>query len=130
VSIGKGLLGPRGESDGKFKGGGGNVEGGGSNDVSCGGNGRRGGSMAGRGFFRESKNACREVGGVEKISSTGSKLMVSSEECLEGCVGADRGEVSGGGDDFGVSKNLLGEIPRVVIGESGGEAFGEDGGAI
>ncbi|GJW50861.1 ribonuclease H-like domain-containing protein [Tanacetum coccineum] len=32
---------------------------------------------------RESKSACREVGGVEKISSTGSKLMDRGEECLE-----------------------------------------------
>ncbi|GKC27537.1 retrotransposon protein, putative, ty1-copia subclass [Tanacetum coccineum] len=40
------------------------------------------------------------------------------------------GEVNGGGDDFGVSKSLLGEIPRVVIGESGGEVFGDDGGAV
>ncbi|GKG62006.1 hypothetical protein Tco_0623723, partial [Tanacetum coccineum] len=51
--------------------------------------------------------------------------MVRGEECLEGCVGA-----SGGGDDFGVSNSLLGDIPRVVIGESGGEIFGDDGGAI
>ncbi|GJV18628.1 hypothetical protein Tco_1367648 [Tanacetum coccineum] len=41
----------------------------------------------------------------------------------EGCVGAGGGEVSGGGDDFEVSKSLLGEIPRVVIGESGGETL-------
>ncbi|GJR04231.1 DMR6-like oxygenase 2-like protein [Tanacetum coccineum] len=51
--------------------------------------------------FRESKNECGEVGGVEKMSLTGSKLMVRGEECLEGCVNADGGEVSGGGDDFG-----------------------------
>ncbi|GKE53576.1 hypothetical protein Tco_1488732, partial [Tanacetum coccineum] len=37
---------------------------------------------------RESKNTCGEVGGVEKISSTGSKFMVRGEECLEGYVGA------------------------------------------
>nr|GFA31912.1 reverse transcriptase [Tanacetum cinerariifolium] len=48
---------------------------------SCGGNGGRGGSMAGSGR-----------GGVEKMSSTGSKLMVRGEECLEGYVGAGRGE--------------------------------------
>ncbi|GKD93043.1 hypothetical protein Tco_1372880, partial [Tanacetum coccineum] len=56
--------------------------------------------------------------------------MVRGEECLEGCVGAGGGEVSGVGDDFGVSTSLLGEIPRVVIGESGGETFGDDGGAV
>ncbi|GJY31531.1 RNA-directed DNA polymerase, eukaryota, reverse transcriptase zinc-binding domain protein [Tanacetum coccineum] len=135
VSIGKGLLGPI--------------------DGQCGGNGGRGGSLAerGGGYFakhsidsndrqggggfvvlggrssRESKNARGKVGGVEKMSSTGSKLMVRGEECLEGCVGADGGEVSGGGDDFG-SKILIGEILRVVIGEGGKETFGDDGGAI
>ncbi|GKG51362.1 hypothetical protein Tco_0541746, partial [Tanacetum coccineum] len=65
----------------------------------------------------ELKNACGEVGGVEKMSSTGSKFMVRGEECLEGCVGAHGGEVKGGGDDFRVIKSLLGEIPGVVIGE-------------
>nr|GEV70370.1 hypothetical protein [Tanacetum cinerariifolium] len=112
----------------------------------CGGNGERGGSIAGRrgGRFakrwidsndgrgrgglvvlggrssRESKSACGEVGWVEKISSTGSNLMVKGDECLEGCVGAGGGEVRGGGDDFGVRKSLLGEILGVVIGEGGG----------
>ncbi|GKC52091.1 hypothetical protein Tco_1074836, partial [Tanacetum coccineum] len=56
------------------------------------------------------------------------RMMV--KECLEGCVGVGGGEVNGGGDDFGVSKSLLGEIPGVVIGESGGEIFGDDGGAV
>ncbi|GKA05538.1 integrase, catalytic region, zinc finger, CCHC-type containing protein [Tanacetum coccineum] len=79
---------------------------------------------------RESKNACGEVGGVEKMSSTGSKFMVRGEECLEGCVGAGREEVNGGGEDFGVSKSLLGEIPGVVISESGEGTFRDDGGAI
>ncbi|GKD04598.1 hypothetical protein Tco_1179572 [Tanacetum coccineum] len=113
-SIGKGLLGPRGGR--------------------CGGNGGRGGSMAGRSgggrSSMESKHACAEVGGVEKMSSTGSKFMVRGEECLEGCVGASRGEVKGDEDDFGVSKSLVGEIPGVVISESGGEIFRDDGGAV
>nr|GEV20198.1 hypothetical protein [Tanacetum cinerariifolium] len=113
VAGGKGLLGPRGGR--------------------CGGNDGRGGSIAGRGegrfskrsidlndgrgggglpvlggrSSRESKSACREVGRVEKISSTGSKLMVRGEECLEGCVSASGGEVNGGGDDFGMSKVYL-----------------------
>ncbi|GJR87937.1 hypothetical protein Tco_0211948 [Tanacetum coccineum] len=38
-----------------------------------------------------SNNTCGEVGGVEKISSTGSNFIVKGEECLEGCVGV--GEV-------------------------------------
>ncbi|GKE84125.1 hypothetical protein Tco_0274630 [Tanacetum coccineum] len=79
---------------------------------------------------RELKNVCREEGGVEKMSSTGSKFMLRGEECLEGYVGAGGGEVNGGGDDFGVSKSLLGEILGVVIGEHGGETFGVDGGAV
>nr|GEV86780.1 retrotransposon Orf1 [Tanacetum cinerariifolium] len=78
---------------------------------------------------RESKSVCGEVG-VLRMSSMGSKLMVRGDECLEGCVGASGGEVSGGGDDFRVSKSLLGEIPRVVISEGGGETFLDDGGAI
>ncbi|GJY70108.1 hypothetical protein Tco_0473090 [Tanacetum coccineum] len=142
-NIGKGLLSPRGGSCGG-KGG------------SFGGNGRREGFMARRGgglfskrsmdskeglgnggfvvlrgkSLRESKNACGEVGGVEKMSSTGSKFMVRGEECLEGCVGTGGGAVNEGRDDFGVSKSLLGEIPRVAIGERGGETFGVDEGAV
>nr|GEZ51458.1 hypothetical protein [Tanacetum cinerariifolium] len=118
-SKGKGLLGPIGGSCGG-KGG------------SCGSSGGRRGSMAergggwfakrlmdskeglgGRGFVvlggkssRESKNAYGEEGGVEKMSSTESKFMVKRDECFEG------------------------EIPRVMIGESGGETFGVDGGAV
>ncbi|GKB72043.1 hypothetical protein Tco_0933455 [Tanacetum coccineum] len=68
---------------------------------------------------RESNNACREVGGVEKMSSTESKCMVRGEECLEGYVGAGGREVNGGGEDLGVSKSLLGEIPCVVIDQRG-----------
>ncbi|GJX05980.1 hypothetical protein Tco_0193912 [Tanacetum coccineum] len=94
--------------------------------------GRGGGGFVALGgrSSRESKSTCGEVGGVEKMSSTGSMLMVRGEECLEGCVGAGGGEVNGGGDDFGVSKSLLGDIPGVVIGESDGETFGDDGGAV
>ncbi|GKE53346.1 hypothetical protein Tco_1488502 [Tanacetum coccineum] len=80
--------------------------------------------------YKKSKSAYGEVGGVEKMISRGYKFMVKDEECLEGCVGAGRGEVNGGGDDLGVSKNLLGEILRVVIGESGRETFGDDKVAI
>nr|GEZ47439.1 hypothetical protein [Tanacetum cinerariifolium] len=79
---------------------------------------------------RKSKNACGEVGGVKKTSSTGSKFMVIGDECLEGCVGAREGEVNRGGEDFGVNKSFLGEILGVVISESGEETFGDDGGAV
>ncbi|GJU98721.1 reverse transcriptase domain-containing protein [Tanacetum coccineum] len=104
VSIEKGLLGPIGESCGG-KGG------------SCAGNGGRGGYMARRGG-RSSR------GGIKNV------FVASGEEYLEGCIGAGGDEVNGGGDDFGVSKSLLGEIPSVVIDESGGETFGDDRGAI
>ncbi|GJV62814.1 hypothetical protein Tco_1473642 [Tanacetum coccineum] len=61
-----------------------------------------------------------EVGGVENKSSMGSMLMAKGEECLDGWVGAGRGEVKGG-VDFGVTKSLVGEIPIENTGESGGE---------
>nr|GEV86190.1 hypothetical protein [Tanacetum cinerariifolium] len=59
-------------------------------------------------------------------------LMANSKECLDGWVGAGRGEVMGGGVDFRVSRSLLGEIPREIIGdkvgkECGGEEFGFNG---
>ncbi|GJW54993.1 hypothetical protein Tco_0099078 [Tanacetum coccineum] len=60
--------------------------------------------------------------------------MVEKE--VEGLLGvkeslrrAGGGEVKGGGVDFGASRTLLGEIPRDIMGESDGEAFGVDGGA-
>ncbi|GJY60562.1 hypothetical protein Tco_0461219, partial [Tanacetum coccineum] len=95
---------PNGRSGGKLEGGFW------ENVISSGGNGGRGGSIAGRG----------EVGGVENKSSMGSKFMANGEECLDGWVEAGGGEVKGGGVDFGVSRTLLGEIPR----ESGGEELG------
>ncbi|GKB91215.1 hypothetical protein Tco_0963487 [Tanacetum coccineum] len=39
--------------------------------------------MVGEGVLWDSKSACGEVRGVEKISSTGSKLMDRGEECFE-----------------------------------------------
>nr|GEZ27494.1 hypothetical protein [Tanacetum cinerariifolium] len=44
--------------------------------------------------------------------------MASGEECLDGWVGAGGGEVKGGGVVFRVSRTLLGEIPRDIMGES------------
>ncbi|GJV72288.1 hypothetical protein Tco_1492283 [Tanacetum coccineum] len=70
-----------------------------------------------------------EVGGVKNKSSVGSKFMASGEECLDGWVRADGGEVKGGGVVFEVSRILLGEIPRDIMRESDGEAFRVDGGA-
>ncbi|GJV14759.1 hypothetical protein Tco_1360082 [Tanacetum coccineum] len=71
-----------------------------------------------------------EVRGVENKSSMGSMLMAKGEECLDGWVGAGRGEVKGGGVNFGVTKSLLGEIPMENTGESGGEELGVDGWAV
>nr|GEU48974.1 hypothetical protein [Tanacetum cinerariifolium] len=81
------------------------------------GKGGRGGSMAGRGggwlvkhlivsnegrggglvvrrgkSSSASKNGCSDVGGVENISLTGSKLISNGEDCLHGCDGAGGGE--------------------------------------
>ncbi|GJY94802.1 hypothetical protein Tco_0511163 [Tanacetum coccineum] len=115
----RGLLCPNDGSSGKFKGGlGGNVG-------SFGDNGRRGGSIARRGGGPLSKRSMKSNDGLG-----GSKFMANGEECLDDWVGAGRGEVKGGGVDFGVSRNLLGEIFREIIGESGGEVFGVDGGAV
>ncbi|GKF68073.1 hypothetical protein Tco_0197752 [Tanacetum coccineum] len=58
------------------------------------------------------------------------EVMDNGEESLDGWVGADGGEVNGGSVDFGVSRTFLGEIPREIIGESGGEVFEVDGGAV
>ncbi|GJZ18420.1 hypothetical protein Tco_0554543 [Tanacetum coccineum] len=55
---------------------------------------------------------------------------VGGEECLDGCVEASRGEVKGGGVEFGVTKSLLGEIPRESTGESGNEEFRVDRWAV
>ncbi|GJU18483.1 hypothetical protein Tco_1146449 [Tanacetum coccineum] len=92
--MGKGLLGPKGGSCGGIGGRGGSITGKGGgwlakrsivlND------GRGGGRLVvldGK-SLRESKNGCGEVGGVEKISSTGSKFMANGEDCLDGCDGA------------------------------------------
>nr|GFB33103.1 hypothetical protein [Tanacetum cinerariifolium] len=103
----------------------------GPNGGSCGGKGGRGGSMAGRGggwlakrlivsnegrgggglvvrggkSSSESKNGGGDVGGVEKISSTGSKLIANREDCLDGWDGVGRGEVNGEGVDLGLFKS-------------------------
>ncbi|GJT82043.1 hypothetical protein Tco_1056385 [Tanacetum coccineum] len=44
--------------------------------------------------------------------------------------GTGRGEVKEGRVNFGVVKSLLGKIPEEVMGDSGGETFGVDGGAV
>ncbi|GJX29759.1 hypothetical protein Tco_0237838 [Tanacetum coccineum] len=119
VSKGKGLLGPNGGSCGKFEGGFGG---------SCGGNVGRGGSVVERGGGSLAKRSMESNdglggGGFAVLGGTSSS---ESKKCLDGWVGAGGGEVKGGGVDFGVSRTLLGEIPREIMGESDGEAFGVD----
>ncbi|GJS20569.1 hypothetical protein Tco_0449201 [Tanacetum coccineum] len=65
-----------------------------------------------------------------EISSMGSEIMASCEDCLDGegevkvesmgggvVLGVGQGEVKGGGVDFGVINSLLGEILGEVMGE-------------
>ncbi|GKB42658.1 hypothetical protein Tco_0887600 [Tanacetum coccineum] len=87
-------------------------------------NGGSGGKL--EGGFEGNVGSCGGRGGsiVEGV-----ELKANSEECLDYWVRAGGGEVKGGGVDFGVSGTLLGEIPGVIMRESGGEAFGVDGGA-
>ncbi|GKB01801.1 hypothetical protein Tco_0829845 [Tanacetum coccineum] len=117
---GKGLLGPNDGSGVKFEGGFGG---------SYGGKGGRGGSIAGRGGGSLAK---RSMESKEGLGGGGFVVLEgrSSRESKKACVGTSGGEVKGGGIDFGVSKSLLSEIPRVAIGEGGREPFGDDGGAV
>ncbi|GKC42585.1 hypothetical protein Tco_1060307 [Tanacetum coccineum] len=78
----------------------------------------------------EARIGCGEMGGVEKISSIGSKFMVDGEDCLDGCDGAGGGEVKGGGVDLGVIKSFSGEIPGETMGESGGDIIRLGGGPV
>ncbi|GJX20908.1 hypothetical protein Tco_0223585 [Tanacetum coccineum] len=94
---------------------------------SCGGNGGRGGSMAGRGGGSLAKRSMELKDG---LCGGGSKFIANGEECLDGWVGAGGGEVKGGGVDFRVGRTLLGEIPREIMWESGGEAFEVHEGAV
>ncbi|GJZ64138.1 hypothetical protein Tco_0620559 [Tanacetum coccineum] len=64
-----------------------------------------------------------------EVAMVEEEFMASGEECLDGWVGAGRREVKGGGVVFGVSRILLGEIPRDIMGDTSGEAFEVDGGA-
>ncbi|GKE17673.1 hypothetical protein Tco_1425250 [Tanacetum coccineum] len=82
----------------------------------------RDGSIVGRGGGLLAKRSM-----VSKDGLGGGGFVVL--ECLNGWVRAGEGEVKGGGVVFEVSKNLLGEIPGVFIGESSGETFRVDGGA-
>nr|GEZ46953.1 hypothetical protein [Tanacetum cinerariifolium] len=92
-----------------------------------GSNGRRGSSIfrRGRGSLAicsmESKDDLRG-GGLVVVGRRSSNVSKRAW----GEVGASRGEVKGGGVDLGVTKSLLGEIPK----ESGGAKFRVDGGAV
>ncbi|GJZ04688.1 hypothetical protein Tco_0537963 [Tanacetum coccineum] len=49
------------------------------------------------------------------------KMLEVEVAMVEEEVGAGEGEVMGGGDDFGVSRSLLGEMPSEIMGEKVGE---------
>nr|GEW99018.1 hypothetical protein [Tanacetum cinerariifolium] len=119
---GKGLLGPNGESGGKFEGGfRGNVG-------SCAGNDGREGSISerGRGLLTKCLMESKDGLGGGGLVVLGGRYS----RCLDGWAGAGGGEVKGGSVDFGVSRTLLDEILREIMRESCGEAFGVDGGAV
>nr|GEY97519.1 hypothetical protein [Tanacetum cinerariifolium]GFA74992.1 hypothetical protein [Tanacetum cinerariifolium] len=148
--MGKGLFGPNGERGRKVEVRFYNFGGKGDEIRNYGGNGGRGSSTLKRGrgslaicsmedglggggliivgerSYSVSKIAWGEVGGVENKSSMGSMSIAKGEECLDGWVGAGRGEVKGGGVDLGVTNSLLGETPE----ESGAEEFRVDGGTV
>ncbi|GJY58953.1 hypothetical protein Tco_0458845 [Tanacetum coccineum] len=99
-----GLLGPNGENGRKFK------VGFDKNVGRCGGNGRRCGSIAGKGGGSLAKHSM-----VSKDGLGGGGFVVLGRRSS---IGAGGGEVKGGGDDFRVGRIFLGEIPRVIIGEA------------
>ncbi|GJT83495.1 hypothetical protein Tco_1057837 [Tanacetum coccineum] len=86
--------------------------------------GRRGGSIAGMGEGSLAKRLMESNDGLDDGG-----IMASGEECLDGWVRAGGGEFKGGGVVFGVSRIEFGMIPKDNMEESGGEAFGLDGGA-
>nr|GEU95276.1 hypothetical protein [Tanacetum cinerariifolium] len=67
-----------------------------------------------------------EVPWLEEVEEVG--LLESQRELQE--KWENGGEVNGGRDGFWVIKSSLGEILDVVIGESGGETFRDDEGAV
>ncbi|GJX66546.1 hypothetical protein Tco_0300889 [Tanacetum coccineum] len=92
--------------------------------------GRRGGSIAEMGGGSLAKRSMESNdGGVENKSLVGSKLMDSGEECLDGWVRFDGGEVKGGGVVFGVSRIEFSMILKDNMGKGGGKAFRLYGGA-
>ncbi|GKB98689.1 hypothetical protein Tco_0984826 [Tanacetum coccineum] len=136
VRTGKGLLGPNGGRCGSIGGRGGSMAGRGDgwlakrsivSNEGCGGGGLtvRGGKSS-----NKPKNGCGDVGGVEKISLTGSKLITNVEVCLDGCDGGSGREVNGGGVVLGVLKRWSRDVLDETIGESGGDTIGLDGGAV
>ncbi|GJV52396.1 hypothetical protein Tco_1448137 [Tanacetum coccineum] len=99
----------------------------------CGGNGGRGGSMTGRGggwLVKRSIVSNEGCGGGGLAVCSGSKLMDKGEDYLEGCDGAGGREVNDGGVVLGLFKRCFEEISSEVIGESGRDTIGLDGGAV
>ncbi|GJV80543.1 hypothetical protein Tco_1516413 [Tanacetum coccineum] len=117
--MGKGLLGPNGKSGGLIEG---------RFGKRCGGNGGRGGSMS-----RVGEGKVDSMVGIGGGSLT-IHSMVSNDGrgggglVVEGGIGAEGGEVNGGGVDLGVSNRLPLEVVREMISESGGIEVREVGG--
>ncbi|GJV04092.1 hypothetical protein Tco_1337661 [Tanacetum coccineum] len=80
------------------------------------GNGGRGGSISKRGGGSLAKRSMKSIDGLGGVGFV--------------VVGGSKGEVKGDGVNFEVSRILLDEIPEEIIGESDGEVFGVDGGAV
>ncbi|GKA37486.1 hypothetical protein Tco_0724051 [Tanacetum coccineum] len=123
ICKGKGLFGPNGGRDGKVEVGFDNFRGGGEEVGNYGRNGGGGSSIFGRG------EGSLAICSMESKDGLGGKGLVVVGG-RSSSVGAGGGEVKGGGVDFGVTKSLLGEIPKENTRESGGEEFGVDRGAV
>nr|GEU33265.1 hypothetical protein [Tanacetum cinerariifolium] len=122
--MGKGLFGPNGERGRKVEVGLDNF--GGEEIGNCGVNNGRGSSIFGRcgGSLAICLMKSKDGLGGGGLVVVGGRS--SSEEYLDGWVGAGGGEIKGGDIDFGVTKSLLGEI----LGESGSEGFRVDEKAV
>ncbi|GJR73221.1 retrovirus-related pol polyprotein from transposon TNT 1-94 [Tanacetum coccineum] len=93
-----------------------------------GGNGGRGGSMSGVGEGKV--DSMGEIGGgsLAICSMVSNDGRGSGRLVVEGGIGAEGGEVNGGGVDLRVSKRLPLEVAGEIIDESGGIEVGEVGG--
>ncbi|GKB62473.1 hypothetical protein Tco_0918659 [Tanacetum coccineum] len=117
--MGKGLLGPNGGSGGLIEG---------RFGKSCGGNDGRGGSMSGVGEGKVDSMGGMGGGSLAICSMVLNDGRGNGGLVDESRIGSGGGEVNGGGVDLGVSKRLLLEVAREIIGERGGIEVEEVGG--